>query len=83
MSTTIQDHFSKTVCYYEKALSIQDRIVEHEREKGRPVEQDELLLESMRESLKVALKALRRVDGKNHFCWGNSDQFFMNLTATP
>ncbi|MBZ9774989.1 hypothetical protein [Mesorhizobium sp. CO1-1-8] len=59
---TLRSHLIRVVSYYENALSIQDRIVERQRVKGQPVEQDEQLLESMRESLKGALEALRRVE---------------------
>lgn len=60
--STFRAHLTNIVGYYEHALSIEDRVVERERAKGRPVGQDERLLESMRESLKAALEALRRVE---------------------
>lgn len=60
--STVRSYLFKVVHYYEKALSIQDRAIERERAKGRPLGQDQRLLESMRESMKRALEALRRVE---------------------
>lgn len=62
--SSIRSHLFQVVCYYENALSLQDRMVERERAKGHPSQQDEDLLESMRRSLEAALEALRRVDNR-------------------
>lgn len=35
---SIQEHYSKVIRHYENAISIQDRLIEHNRQCGLPIE---------------------------------------------
>ncbi|RWM69193.1 MULTISPECIES: hypothetical protein [Mesorhizobium] len=57
----MQQLYSNLVTHYEKAVSFQDRAVEHERRCGHLLPESEALLEILAENLTEARRALDRV----------------------
>ncbi|RWB02233.1 hypothetical protein [Mesorhizobium sp.] len=58
--------YSNLVTRYEKAVSFQDRVVEHERRCGHILPESEILLEVLIENLAEARRALDRETHSQH-----------------
>ncbi|ESY91857.1 hypothetical protein X738_27695 [Mesorhizobium sp. LNHC209A00] len=62
---SIQEHYSKIIRHYENAISIQDRLIEHNRQCGLPIEKDEEYLNRLRDALNAARRTLKRSEKWN------------------
>ena len=56
---SISDRYRKIASHYEAAISIQDRLIEGRRRLGLPIENDEALLQQLREGLDAARRAVK------------------------
>ncbi|CAH2398057.1 hypothetical protein [Mesorhizobium escarrei] len=68
----MQHLYSSLVTHYEKALSFEDRVVEHERRCGHILPESEALLEILAENLAEARRSLDRVTHSHHWCTGQA-----------
>ncbi|CCV03023.1 hypothetical protein MESS2_1000037 [Mesorhizobium metallidurans STM 2683] len=68
----MQHLYSSLVTHYEKAVSFQDTVVEHERRCGHILPESEALLETLAENLAEARRSLDRVTHSHHKLTGQA-----------